>query len=441
MSLRVILRPVAGVLVLAVSPVGWAHSEQLTWDATVREALASNPALAAAREDVAAAKAGVWIAASDFLPGVSADGGLNRGGSRPLDRDWQPAGPESESTSYSLGGSASLNIFKGGASWASYKRARAVLTRSRESYRQTSQGLRWSLRQSWNRLVYDMRNIELLTSIKERLNRDTRYLEIQFKSGHEPRWTFLKAMGDEASIAWQLAQAKLALISDRRDIARFLGRDPDSATALEASGELSTAASPDDASGLYALMERTHPAFLIEEAAIQSAEAGVTQAMSVWWPSIGTRASYDWSDAGAWPPSRSSWSAGVTVSLPLFSGGGDWFAVSQARHSLFSEQKNRDDLRASLRDQLFGAWASFRSTYDRMPVLKLGSEMADERFKTVQALYESGRAAYLDFDQADSALTQAQQQLLSGKLALSQSKTDYDKALGLTLEDEGAEKP
>lgn len=431
--------PVAVVSLLA----GIARGESLTWPQAAREALAHHPGLASAREAVDAADSGVTVATAGFLPALAANANLNRSGNQPLNRSGSAQGPETDASAYELGGSASWSLFEGGATWAARRQAVAARARARAAYRQASRQLRAALRNAFDRLLFDQRNIDLLGSIKERLNKDTRYLEIQFRSGREPRWTFLKAQADEAGIDWQMTQARLDIAGQQQAIGTLLGRDADGATAMVAEGELTAPAAPADVRGLYASLDERDPDVLLQAAVVDSDEAALTRARATWFPTMRASADYDWSDGSAWPPVRAGWTAGLAVSLPLFSGGGDLAGINQARHTWIASRHALDDARATARSDLFTAWASYVSQGGHQPVLQLTADAATERFRTVQGLYEAGQAAYLDFEQAESTLTQAQQSLLSGRLNLAQANESFVQALGLTLEDEheGEQKP
>ncbi|MEK7475366.1 MAG: TolC family protein [Candidatus Coatesbacteria bacterium] len=415
-------------------------AETMDWPGAVREAVAGNPTLVAARDAVEAAKSGVTSASADFWPSVSASASLNRSGNQALD-DWHPVGPERDSTSYSFGGSASWSLFSGWSTVAARRRAQATLVQRQAGYRSASQSLRASLRQSFNRLLYVQRNLDLLASIRDRLNRQARFQEIQFKSGRDPRWTFLKSQADAASITWQITQAQFDRENTRRQVARLLGRGIEGATALVASGELASATPLLDLSPAYTEMERRHPDFLSQQAAVTANEASLTSSRSTRWPSLSARGGYSWSDGGTWPPDSSGWSTGLSLSYPLFAGGGQEASIRAARWSYEGSLATLADTRTALRAALFQAWEVFRVGFDRLPVLRLDAEASAERYKTVEALYQSGRAGYLDFEQAQGALTQAEQSLLSGRLSVAQAEADWVKALGLTLEDEGGGTP
>jgi outer membrane protein TolC len=410
--------------------------EIVDWAGAVREAVAKNPTLVAARAAVEAARSGVTVASADFWPALSASASLNRSGNQVLD-DWHPVGVERDSTSYQFGGSASWSLFSGWSTVAARHRAQASLVQRQAGYRQSSQSLRAGLRQAFNRLLYAQRNLELLATIRDRLSRQARFQEIQFKSGREPRWTFLKAQADAASITWQITQARFDLENTRRQFARLLGRGVEGATALVASGELASATPLLDLAPAYAEMERRHPDLLSQQAAVDASAASLTSSQATRWPSLTARGGYSWSDGGAWPPDSSGWSTGLSLSYPLFAGGGQEAAIRAARWSYEGSLATLTDTRTALRASLFQAWEVFRVGFDRMPVLRLDAEASTERYKTVEALYQSGRAGYLDFEQAQGTLTQSEQSLLSGRLIVAQAEADWVKALGMTLEDEG----
>jgi len=432
---------------LAVSPAlvfaaatawadGSAGAETMDWAGAIREAMAHNPSLIVARDAVEAAKYGVTVASADFWPNLSTSASLNRSGNQALD-DWSPVGPERDSTSYSFGGSASWSLFSGWSTVAARRRAKASLVQRQAGYRAASQSLRWSLRQSFNRLLYAQRNLELLAAIRDRFDRHARFQEIQFKSGRDPRWTFLKAQADAASVGWQITSAGFDRENARRQFARLLGRDAEGATALVASGDLVSATPLAELGPAYAEMERRHPEMQNQLAAVDASAASLTSSESTRWPSLSARAGYSWSDGKEWPPDSSGWWTGLSLSYPLFAGGGQEAAIRAARRSYEGSLATLGDTRTSLRASLFQAWQAYSVGFARMPVLRLDAAASTERYKTVEALYQAGRAGYLDFEQAEGTITQAEQSLLSGRLIVAQAEADWVKALGLTLEDEG----
>lgn len=436
LPLRILCLSLVPVLA-ASSAAALPGAETMDWAGAVREARAKNPTLTAARAQVEAAKSGVTVATADFLPDISASGSINRSGNQELDRSWGPVGPTDYGTSYSFGGSASWSLFSGWSTVAARRRAQASLVQRQAGYRQASQSLRSSLRQSFNRLLYGQRNLELLAAIRDRFERQARFQEIQFKSGREPRWTFLKAQADAASIRWQITQAQFDLENTRRQFARLLGRDAEGATALMASGELASATPPAELGPLYAEMERRHPDLISAQAAVDASAASLASSQSTRWPSLGAHAGYSWSDGNAWPPDSAGWSAGLSLSYPLFAGGGQEAAIRAARSSYEGSRATLADTRTALRASLFQAWQAFRVGFARMPVLRLDAAASTERYRTVEALYQAGSAGYLDFEQAEGTITQAEQSLLSGQLIVAQVEADWMKALGMTLEDEG----
>ncbi len=420
---------------------GRAVGDSLTWPDAMREAHDRNPALLAARADTESAARGVTVATAGFWPSLAAQAGLDRSGSSRLDDAWHPVGRSALATQSSFGGLASWTVFAGGETRAARTRALAALAGRRAAERTASQSLRAQLRKAFDRLLFAQRNLDLLASIKDRLHRDTRYLEIQFTAGREARWTFLKAQATEAAVDWQVGQARTDLEGTRDELARLLGRDPDGATPLTASGELDRPAPPAAVRPLYAIMEQRHPGLAAQAAAVAGNEAALTAAQASRWPQVGLHAGQTWSDGGSWPPEAVSRHAGVSVSLPLFSGGADEAGIARARRDLEAAERTGENVRATLRSALFSAWAAARSAWEHLPALALDLESSVERFKTVQALYESGKAAYLDFEQAEAALTSAQQRQLSGRLELATASAEFDRALGLTLDDAAGDVP
>jgi outer membrane protein TolC len=447
-------RRAAGLCALALSlRLG---AETLTWDQARAEALQANPALSASQHSRQAADAALSVSDASFWPQLSLNGGLSRRGSQGLSSDDSGSrvvgtplglgygqGQEADSSSYSLGLAATYTLFDGFGDFYARQQSAHSLEGKQAAYRQASYGLRSSLRQAFNQVLYDQQNIKMLNEIMTLLVQETRYLNLEYQSGQQPRWAYLQAKSDEEQTRWQLNQAMLSQASDRRNLADLLGRTEDSGDSLAVSGELKPPAPPSD----FSLdLERLngHPDLLAQQAAADAAESAYMASVASRYPTLSANAGYTYSGGtsttagvGAWPPNQSLWTVGLTASYNLFAGGGQEAAISQAEQAWKSQQDTLRDEKASLRTALQQAWTSYRSAFDRMPVQDLAMQVGQQRFETVNRLFEAGQAQYLDFEQAETNLIQSQENQLSAVLSAAQASVAYQKALGLGFEDEG----
>jgi outer membrane protein TolC len=384
-------------------------------------------ALKAADSGITAATAGLW-------PSLSANAGFNRSGASALSRS---AAAELDGSSYSGSLNASWNLFNGFGTLYGRFAAMENYNQKKADYDLSSASVLQSLKQAFNQLLYDQKASLLLQDIATRYNRDTRYQELQFESGQTARWTFLKAQSDEAEVKWQVRQNELNLQADQAALASVLGMDLSKASSLLVDGVLDVPGPPSSDDADWAKISSSHPQVKLAKAQVAAAEDNLGGARASLYPDLSASGSYGESGANAWGPSERTWSAGLNLSFNLFAGGADLAQINQASANLEASHKDLENSLSQLQASLHKAWASYSSSFERLPVERLAMAAGEERFKTVQTLYQAGRAAFLDYEQAESIYTQAQQQELSADLSAAQSRAAYQNALGVTLEEAG----
>jgi outer membrane protein len=412
-------------------------SETLSWKQVLQEAQQRNPTLVSARTAVQEADEGITIASAPLWPSLSAVASYNHSDSMALAN--LPAqnllsGESSTGNGYSAALQGSWNLFDGFATVAARLQSIQVLSQRKAAYDVASATLLLSLRQAFLQLVYDQKNQSLLQDLADRYNQDTRYQSLEFASGQTARWTYLKAESDEASVKWQLSQNALSTRADQANLAGLMGRDLSQASSLVLDGDLGVASPPDDDQAELESIIKTHPSLQQQEALVSSNESALAISRASRYPTLDASGSYGTSGSDFNSPNQNQFLAGLTLKFNLFTGGGQEASIRQADLSLQASSQDLRDLRIQIQSALHKAWANFLGDYERLPVAHMATAAGEERFKTVQKLYEAGRAAFLDYEQAESIYTQAQQQELQEILSAALAGATYDNALGKGLE-------
>lgn len=432
-------RPRALWLALAaLSPALGLAGAPITWEQARQQALQANPSLLSARQAVTAADQGLAAADAAFLPSLNAVAGINRDQTSAL--TGLPAlglasGQSSTGAGYSGGLQANWALFNGFGTIYARAHGQQLLAQAQAAYAAASAALLLGLRQAFNQLLYDQQNTALLQAIADRYHQDTRYQELEFQSGQTARWTFLKSQSDEAQVKWDLEQNGLSTQADQAALAGLLGQDPAQAGSLSVDGDLTTDAPPADDLADWARLQRINPALRSQQAVVDADDAGLGQADASLYPTLSAGGSYTYSGGDSWGPQEAVLAGSLNLSFNLFNGGANLASIRQARAVLEGSRRDLDNLRLQLRAALRKAWAGYLGDYDRLPSEHLATLAGEERFKTVGALYAAGRAAYLDYEQAESIYTSSQQQELSARLGAAQAEAQYLNQLGLGLED------
>ena len=166
------------------------------------------------------------------------------------------------------------------------------------------------------------------------------------------------------------------------------------------------------------------------KAQVDAAAAGITIADSGWYPTVNANASASRSDS-QFPLKGQGWSAGFSVSYPIFQGGATYFDVKAASASLREALAN---LRSGTNDAALTLAQMFKGMVDAEDNVRIQKELLDAtalRYKIAQADYRNGLMSFQDFNTITEDYVGQLQSLLSAQLSAVISEASWEEARGL----------
>ncbi len=344
------------------------------WAETLQEAIAlayrTNPTLLAQRANQRALDESVPQARAGLRPTieVSGDVGYSRtdiGGTRGTDFNGDGIidipGSSGVTENDSLGASIGLSqtIYSGGRIAHGINAAEANVLGGRENLRAIEQQVLASVIQAY---VDVQRDMEILRIRQENLTVLRRQLDesnARFEVGEITRTDVAQSESRLAQSEADLANAQAQLSVSRASYAAVVGQAP---ANLETPPMLPGVPTDFDAALDVGLVE--NPAVRAAEYSLQAAESRVAQARAEYLPSARLNASYggngDLSDFGL--ADRTSFQAGASISVPLFTGGLNQSRVAQAREQANAAQIAIESERRGVLQDVSSAFAQVIST-------------------------------------------------------------------------------
>lgn len=407
-------------LCLAAVPA-WA-SQPLTWEQAVAEAARNNPDLLASAEDLRQAELAVRVARAAFLPSASASASLGTGG--PYRADGVPGSFGEGRPSSSARLSANLDLFSGFGDLAGLAQARLQWASAEAAAQDLRARVGFELRSAFIGLLQAQEREAQAASIARRRGSNVELVQLRFDAGREHKGALLQV---QALAAQAQAQARRAARERERaalNLARLLGRDPQ--PALRAEGALEAVALPGegppaDLGGL--------PAVRRARLAQEGARQGLRQVQAAWWPSLGASASAGRS-GGDWLGEQGSWSAGLSLSLPLFQGGRRLAQTRSAASRLEAAGLAALGAERQARLDLEAAWASLADAVDGVAVQAAFLEAGEVRAEVAQAQYAQGLLGFEAWDQVENDLINAQVQALAARGDAQRALAAWQRSLG-----------
>ena len=122
--------------------------------------------------------------------------------------------------------------------------------------------------------------------------------------------------------------------------------------------------------------------------------------------------------------------AGVTLSIPIVTGGKRWMNIRQAKWQLKKIDWDISGLENNMNAQYAQALAAYNSNLANYTALKENLTLANDVYNVIQLQYRSGVKTYLEVLIAESDLRTAQINYYNSQYQVLSSKVDLQKALG-----------
>ncbi|MEE8576148.1 MAG: TolC family protein, partial [candidate division Zixibacteria bacterium] len=393
-------------------------------------------------EDVVKAQSEITTARAGALPDVTLIGTYNRN----IKLASFFLNPEGEETiefkagfKNDFGASVSLrqSIWKGGKVFKALKIARLYKSYALQVREEVAATVIYYAELLFYQAILEQSNLQVLQRAFEANSHNLEVVEKSFSQGIVSEFEVLRARVEKANLLPQiLASESNQRLAEKR-LKSFVGMDLDEEIRLvEIEDDTSLAGLPSvDLLTDSALVNRPEMQKVAHLVNITRNAVGV--AKGDYFPQLEAVSTYSWSaqsdDFTLSDNAVQSWSAGLNLTIPIFKGGETRGRVSSSRadyqQALLAEKETRDAVRLEVEeayDQMFQA----KKTMDIQGVT---IEQADEGLRIANLRYQSGVGTLLEVLSAQTALTEARNNLALAKFVFRQARAQLKKATTIDL--------
>ncbi len=148
-----------------------------------------------------------------------------------------------------------------------------------------------------------------------------------------------------------------------------------------------------------------------------------------YYPVLTGNAAYNWS--GERFPLEHGWNAGVTLSIPIFSGFLTRYQVEESRANLNVLKANEELLRQNIFLEVRQAYLNLKEAEERIPVADLVVKQAEENFEIAKGRYETGAGNPVELTDAEVALSNAKTSYVQALYDYRIAQASLEKAMGV----------
>jgi outer membrane protein TolC len=393
----------------------------LTWEDCVRLATKENPDLQSSREGVLNSDAVRRGAYSALYPQISASFNDTRAyaGANLF-------APNNYSTAYGEQLTLTQTIFNGFLTKGNIDQARAQLHLAFASLDAQKATVSFNLKSAFAQLLYAQKLIKISRDVIDIRESNARLVKLLYEGGSEDKGNMQLSQANLDQALYNLDQAVRTRDLSGVQLGVYIGQDLPAPVLAE--GELWTDVLPvkPDFNQLALLT----PTYFQHQAEVDAAAAGITIANSGWYPTVTAGASAYRSDEHL-PLKNHGWSAGFSVSYPIFQGGATYFDVKAASASL---RQALDNLRSGTNNAALTLAQMFKGMVDAEDNVRIQKELLDAtslRYKIAAADYRNGLMSFQDFNSITNDYVGQQQTLLSAQLSAVIAEASWEEARGL----------
>lgn len=392
----------------------------LTWEDCLSEAKENHPDLASAAEELNQAKANRMIVKSDSLPQLTGN----------VSGKTAKATTKVTTDTYAYDATGKQLLFDGFKTSYDIASANEDIKAAQYNYEATSSNVRLSLRTAFVGLLKAQQLLGITEDISARRKQNVELVKLRYEAGREHKGSLLNAQANFSQAEFEVAQAERNIGLMQRQLTKELGRS--TLTPVEVKGdfkiEYSGRGKPD-----FEHLTESNPFLLDLIAKNEAARFDVKSAQADFFPEVYANVSAGRSDSH-WSPDNDVWSAGVSLSLPLFEGGSRIAEISKARAAFNQAQAKKRSGRDSVIFTLEETWKEWQDAIDRVEVEQKFLEAAEERAKIAQSQYSIGLIFFDDWSIIEDNLVNAKKSFLNAKADALVKEAEWVQAKGGTLD-------
>jgi outer membrane protein TolC len=404
-------------LLLPVLAAAQPAGEVLTWEESVRQAASVNPDLRAARDNLRAAELDVRGAGSGFLPtltGSAVKSDTNATSTTAI------TAPDSSAAL-----TASQNLFAGFRDQASVAQARANRAVAEANLRAARARLSFDLKSAFATLRTAGDALALSADIQKRREQNLRLVELRYESGRENKGSLYLSQATLSQARFESLQAEQGLRVAQAQFARVLGHD--NPQAMRLTGEVPVTAPPTQVDFAQAVQDTPDQQRALAQ--VEAAKAGVNVASSAFWPSLdlsGTTIH----QGDDWQLDDRRNTVLLSLTVPIFSGGKDYYGVRSAGAKESATEATRENLIRQLRTQLEQAYAGYVQAVAKLGVDEDFVKAASARAEIARSKYSNGLMSFEDWDIIENDLINRQKAVLQSRRDRVTAEAAWEQALG-----------
>ena len=375
-------------------------------------AYASHPQLNAARAQTRAADEGIGIAEGAGRPRINGSASIGRSYTGYGYPDIQGGGNRDfYNTPASIGITLVQPIYAGGQIAAGIAQAEAAVRAQREVLRSAEQTVLLAAATGFMNVIRDTALVSLQENNVKFLAEQVRAAKDRFGVGEGTQTDVAQAEASYQLAVSQLNAARAQLNASRAEFRQAVGRDPGKLTGADAIDRLL----PKSMEAAVKAAQSENPQILAGVHNVDVATQNVKYLEGALLPQVGLQGSASRSFDNPSYKTLNNASVGVSVTVPIYQGGGEYAKIRQAKETLGAARIQVDLARDTVRANVVAAWGMLQAANASILAYKAQVEASQLALNGVIEEQRVGQRTTLDVLNQQTALINARSNLVNAE--------------------------
>ncbi len=406
-----------------------AKDEILTLSRCIDIALKQNQNIAASVSTVEVNRSRVGEARSNYYPQLSAQAAYNR--ISPMTGSLAATGLVSGSQSYEQYSSSVMlnqNILDFGKTSSQVNISKFNLESSRSDLSTTQDSIILSVKQAYYGVLQTKRNWDVAADVIKQFQLHLDQAKGFYEVGTKAKIDLIKAEVDLSNAKLSLINAENAFKIARVTLNNVIGVPDAPEYAIEDNLLFQKYTITVEEATQRAFENR--PDLKSAIAKRQAAEEGIGLARTGYYPYVSGNASYSWASEKISSPFDHGWSAGVVLTVPLFSGFLTSHQVAESKSNLYILKANEESLRQQILLDVRQAYLNLQAAEASIATAELATSQAKENLDLANGRYSAGVGSPIEVSDAFATYVTAQANYTSALSNYKIAQASIEKAMG-----------
>ncbi len=402
--------------------------ETLTLQQCIEISLKRQPNIVAAMSAVDASRSRVGQSRANYYPQINWSSGYSR--TSPISGTTERSTGITTNRSfdqYTSSAALNQNIYDFGRTSAQVKIANLNYDSSRFDFRNVSEQIIQNVEQAYYGVLQAKRNRDVSVDTVKQFELHLEQAKGFYEVGTKPKFDVTKAEVDLSNAKLNLIKAENALKIANVNLNNAMGV-PDAPDYI-IEDNLSFSKYEITLEQALSRAYENRPDLQSIAAKRKAAEASVGFAKANYYPSLTGNASYSW--AGETFPLDHGWTAGATLSVPIFSGFLTRNQVSEAKANVNIQIANEEAIRQTVILDVQQAFLNLKEAEERIPTAELGIQQAQENLDIANGRYAAGVGSPIEVTDAEVSLVTAKTSYIQALYDYKIARSSLEKAMGV----------